>query len=176
MKWQLMLYYKKSLGGKKGQRQFSFCGIINVPLEIWFSQVTVHAWICSDAGSPGRRGLRSQITADLDTKCIKLADLSQTIWLIHSHSKPSEQGVEGRDQWHNRFCQTALQNAQTICGDNPDAISSIIEPPFKPQTNMALLPKKGKSQLSGRSLFAFYLNRFWLSAKRGHQIPWLISK
>lgn len=34
MKWQLMLYYKKSLGGKKGQRQFSFCGIINVPLEI----------------------------------------------------------------------------------------------------------------------------------------------
>lgn len=74
----------------------------------------------------GGRG--SQIAVDLDTKCIKLADLSQTIWLIHSHSNPSEQGVEGRDQWHNRLCQTALQNAQTICGDNPDAISSIIGP------------------------------------------------
>lgn len=84
----------------------------------------------SGAGS-GRLGWGvgvARITVDLDTKCIKLVDLSQTIWLIHSHSSPSEQGVEGRDQWHNRLCQTALQNAQTICGDNPDAIRAIISP------------------------------------------------
>lgn len=72
----------------------------------------------------GRTGALDHV--DFDTKCIKLADLSQTIWLIHSHSGPSEQGVEGRDQWHNRLCQTASQNAPTICGDNPDAISSIM--------------------------------------------------
>lgn len=83
---------------------------------------------CSDERRAGSRRPGSQIAVDLDTKCIKLADLSQTIWLIHSHSNPSEQRVEGRDQWHNRLCQTGLQNAQTICGDNPDAISSIIGP------------------------------------------------
>lgn len=76
----------------------------------------------------GALGHGSHITVDLHTKCIKLADLSQTIWLIHSYSSTSEQGVVGRDQWHERLCQTALQNAQTICGDNPDAIRAIIAP------------------------------------------------
>lgn len=76
----------------------------------------------------GALGQGSHITVDLHTKCIKLADLSQTIWLIHSYSSTSEQGVVGRDQWHERLCQTALQNAQAICGDNPDAIRAIIAP------------------------------------------------
>lgn len=72
--------------------------------------------------------LGSRITVDLNAMCIKVPRPSQTMWLIRSHWNPGEQGVEGRDQWHNGLCQTAPRNAQAICGDNPDAISSIMGP------------------------------------------------
>lgn len=96
----------------------------------------------------GALGHGSQITVDLHTKCIKLADLSQTIWLIRSYSSTCEQGVVGRDHWHNRLCQTALQNAQIICGDNPDAIRAIIAP-IHPRSKHSFSPEKGKNQLFG---------------------------
>lgn len=86
-----------------------------------------------------RRSWRGSVAVDLHTKCIKLADRSQTIWLILSYSSPSEQWVEGRDQWHNGLRQTA---AQTICGDNPDAIRAIMAPFSQKQTR--LYSRKGK--------------------------------
>lgn len=84
--------------------------------------------------------------------CMKLADLSQTIWLILSHSGRSEQGVEGRDRWHNGCCQTCLKNAQTICGDNPDAIRAITAP------HSAHKQTQPHSQKESSQLSAFCVN------------------
>lgn len=122
---------------------------------------------------PRWEGRWSGITVDLDTKCIKLADPSQTIWLIHSHSGPSEQGVEGRDQWHNRLCQTAAQKRPDHLWWQSWCHQSHYKPPFSPETNIALLRKKrGKSQLSGRSPpFFLFVSVAFGSRRTGHQIP-----
>lgn len=122
---------------------------------------------------PRWEGRWSGITVDLDTKCIKLADPSQTIWLIHSHSGPSEQGVEGRDQWHNRLCQTAAQKRPDHLWWQSWCHQSHYKPPFSPETNIALLWKKrGKSQLSGRSPpFFLFVSEAFGSRRTGHRIP-----
>lgn len=117
------------------------CVTLSCPLGIYiFFPFRV---VGQDSRWMGTLGHGSQITVDLRTKCIKLADLSQTVWLIHSYSSTSEQGVVGRDQWHNGLCQIALQNAQTICGDNPDAIRAIIVP-IHPRNKHSFRPGKGK--------------------------------
>lgn len=116
------------------------CVTLSCPLGIYIFPFRVVGQECRWMGTLGHG---SQITVDLHTKCIKLADLSQDIWLIHSYSSTSEQGVVGRDQWHNGLCQIALQNAQTICGDNPDAIRAIIAP-IHPRNKHSFSTGQGK--------------------------------
>lgn len=96
-------------------------------------------------------GRWSRITVDLDTKCIKVADASQTIWLIRSHSGASEQGVEGRDRWHNSSVKQPRRKRPGHLWWQSRCHQSHYKPPFSHRNKHSFTPKKGESQLSGES-------------------------